>query len=270
MQAHIGNPKGLARKSVRHIYAVMKLLFKYAMKWGYISRNPMADKRVELPRGSTRRMRPLAQLTPAQYLTLLEKLDLRERLAVAVAGWLGPRRSEGFGLKWRNIDFLNRVVHFTQGIVEGRVSALKTEASAEDLPLPADVEVLLLAWRRVTVYCDAEDWVFASPYTNGERPYWPGQLMKMHIRPVAAGLGLAPINWHSFRHSSNAWGKAAGLGTQELKGLLRDETDSMVNQVYGKLDLEAKRAAMEQVHGYVKRAAAAEAEVAKKGGKMVQ
>ena len=98
--------------------------------------------------------------------------------------------------------------------------------------------------RRVSVepvYRDADDWVFASPYTNGERPYWPGQLMKAHIRPVAERLGLGPIGWHSFRHSSNAWGKAAGLGMQELKGLLRDETDSMVNQVYGKMDVEAKR-----------------------------
>jgi len=121
----------------------------------------------------------------------------------------------------------------------------------------------------VTVYRDAEDWVFASPYTRGKRPYWPGQLMKAHIRPVAEKLGLGGIGWHSFRHSSNAWGKAAGLGTQALKGLLRDETDSMVNQVYGAMDVAAKRAAMEQVHAYVKRTAKTEAATANQGTKTV-
>jgi len=40
-----------------------------------------------------------------------------------------------------------------------------------------------------------------------------------------------------------------------LKALLRDETDSMVNQVYGTMDIEAKRKAMERVHAYVKRTA---------------
>jgi hypothetical protein len=66
-----------------------------------------------------------------------------------------------------------------------------------------------------------------------------------------------------------AWGKAAGLTASALKGLLRDETDSMVNQVYGAMDIEAKRAAMEQVHSYVKRTAAA-AIAAKEGPKTVQ
>ena len=95
-------------------------------------------------------------------------------------------------------------MHFTQGIVEGRISGLKTEASAENLPLPDDVVAdLLLAWRRVTVYRDAEDWVFASPYSKG-RPYWPGQLMKSHISPVSESLGFGRVGWHSFRHSSNA------------------------------------------------------------------
>jgi integrase len=267
------NPKGLARKSVRHIFAVMKVIFKHAVKWGYLKRSPMGnkyEKLVELPRGSTRRMRPPVQLTPAGYLILLEALDLLGLLAVAVAGWLGPRRSEGFGLKWSNIDFLNRKVEFTQGMVEGRVSALKTEASAEELPLPDQVAQLLLGWRRLTPYREPNDWVFASPYTNGERPYWPGQLMKSHIRPVAEKLGLGRIGWHSFRHSSNAWGKAAGLAAPALKGLLRDESDSMVNQVYGTMDIEAKREAMERVHAYVKRTAAAAAVAVKEGPKTVQ
>ena len=137
-------------------------------------------------------------------------------------------------------------------------------------PLPDDVAELLLIWRHTTPYSQPQDWVFASPYSNGQRPYWPGQLMKTHIRPVAEKLGLGRIGWHSFRHSSNAWGKAAGLAAPELKGLLRDESDSMVNQVYGSMDVEAKREAMERVHAYVKRTAAAAATTVEKEPKRVQ
>src|SRR5579884_2447446 len=49
------NPKGLAPKTVRSIWNVMKLTFKFGVKWGYLNENPMGEKRVELPRGSTKR-----------------------------------------------------------------------------------------------------------------------------------------------------------------------------------------------------------------------
>jgi hypothetical protein len=29
------------------------------------------------------------------------------------------------------------------------------------------------------------DWVFASPTMKGEQPYWPDNLMKRYIKPVA-------------------------------------------------------------------------------------
>ena len=57
------NPKGLAPKTVRSIYNVMKLAFKFGVKWGYLNENPMAEQRVELPRGSTKRSKQPVQLT---------------------------------------------------------------------------------------------------------------------------------------------------------------------------------------------------------------
>ena len=51
------NPNGLAPKTVRSIWNVMKLAFKFAVKWGYLNENPMGEKRVELPRGSTKRQK---------------------------------------------------------------------------------------------------------------------------------------------------------------------------------------------------------------------
>lgn len=47
------NPTGLAPKTVRSIWNVMTLAFKFAVKWGYLRENPMGEKRVELPMNST-------------------------------------------------------------------------------------------------------------------------------------------------------------------------------------------------------------------------
>ena len=130
------NPKGLAPKTVRSIYGVMRIAFKFSVKWGYLEINPLSDKRVELPRGSTKRLKKAPQLTPAQFFYLLTLFTSREKLAVAFAGWLGPRISEAFGLQWSDIDFDRAVVSFTRGFVHGRITPLKTEASRTDMPIP--------------------------------------------------------------------------------------------------------------------------------------
>jgi hypothetical protein len=94
------NPKGLDPKTVRSIWNVMKLTFKFGVKLGCLNENSTGEKRIELPRGSTKRTTHSVQLTVAQFFCLVGLLDSREKLAVAFAGWLGPRVSEIFGLKW--------------------------------------------------------------------------------------------------------------------------------------------------------------------------
>jgi integrase len=195
------NSEGLAPKTVRHIFTTMKLVFKFAVKWGYLEQNPMAEKRVELPRGSTKRCKRPVQLTAAQFLYLLPRFQTRERVAVALAGWLGPRVSEAFGLQWQDLDMESRVVRFRRGFVQGRITPLKTEASRTDLALPEDVVDLLVRWRSITPYNQPQDWVFASPFNQGRRPLWPCQLLKDYVLPVAIKAGLPKIGWHSFRHT---------------------------------------------------------------------
>ena len=201
----------------------------------------MAEKRVELPRGSTKRSKQPVQLTAAGFFALLARLGLREKLAVAFAGWLGPRISEAFGLQWQDLDLDQDVVSFRRGFVQGRVTPLKTEASRTNLPLPKEVSELLREWRSITPYNQAGHWIFASPRTRGQRPLWPSQLLKTHIKPVALTAGLPNIGWHSFRHTVSAWSKEAGLELEEVKTLLRHENIVTTSDVYGDLGMDAKR-----------------------------
>jgi integrase len=249
------NPTGVAPKTVRAISNVMRLTFKFAVKWGYLNENPMAEKRVELPRGSTKRQKHSVQLTALEFFFLLRQLDVRERLAVAFAGWLGPRISEAFGLKWSDIDLQEAVVSFRRGFVQGRITPLKTEASRTNLPMPEEMLELLLEYRRITIYGRPDDWVFASPYTRGLRPFWPGQLLRTKIKPIALAAGLPKIGWHSFRHTVSAWGKEAGLELEAVKTLLRHEDITTTSNVYGDLGMEAKRRIQQRLVEFVKRQA---------------
>ncbi len=126
------------RTTVRSIYNVMRLAFKFGVKWGYITENPMAEKRVELPRGSAKRSKHPVQLTATEFFCLLSRLDLREKLAVAFAGWLGPRISEAFGLQWQDLDLNENVVSFCclkrHGMCDDRLMQLLTDAELDPMP----------------------------------------------------------------------------------------------------------------------------------------
>jgi integrase len=240
LQRSAKNPRGLAPLSLRQLHVTMRQVGKFGQKWGHLKFNPMADKRIELPRGSTKRQKPPTQISPEQFLRLMSELYIREKLAVSFSGYLGTRVSETFGLQWQDIDLQSGTVNFKRGFTRTRISPLKTEASRTDFPIPEELVELLREWYSRTPYNRPTDWVFASAHTNGKRPLLPQWMMKSSIQPVARALGLPHIGWHTFRHSLSAWAKEAGLPPEHVKTLLRHQTLKMAD-VYGRIEVEKKR-----------------------------
>jgi hypothetical protein len=70
----------LAPKSVRSIGSLLRLVFRQAVKWGYLDHSPMDY--VDLPQGSTLRKKQPRALAPVEYLQLIELYGLREQLAI--------------------------------------------------------------------------------------------------------------------------------------------------------------------------------------------
>jgi integrase len=99
---------------------------------------------VELPKEDAR-----VRLTAQQFRYRLPLYGLREKFAVAYAGWLGPRTSEAFDLKWGDLDLLSGVVSFRRAFIQGRVTPLKTQASRKDISLPKEGLELLHKRRSV-------------------------------------------------------------------------------------------------------------------------
>ena len=247
------NPKGLARKYVRHIFEAMAQVFKYGFKLGYLKFNPFSEKRIELPRGCSKRSKEPTHLTPRQFVALISELAFMPRVAVACLGWLGSRFSEAFGLRWCDLELTLGRVTFKQGFSEGRITDLKNEPSRTDLPIPPELLELLRKWHSVTPYNKPDDWVFASPYTSGQRPYYPTSLMETHVRPIARKLGLPDFGWHDLRHSLATWAKSAGLHDDDVTKLLRQSTLEMA-ATYGGVEIKRKKQLQQKVFKYVRRA----------------
>jgi integrase len=171
------------------------------------------------------------------------------KMMVAVAAASGLRRSEIRGLKWKDCDLILHWFSLKRGVVRKHETNLKTKASRKGLPMMVELAEALLEWRAATPYNQPEDWVFASPFTNGKRPYWMESALKNHVRPAALAANITKqIGWHTFRHSL-ATILDNSKQTEKTVQLLLRHASPRVTALYTHGDDDAKRLALTHASG---------------------
>ena len=232
-----------AKATRAKIRNLMSALFHHAMRYEWIDRNP-----IKLVRQSSKRERIPAVLELKELQLLLTKLSTRERTLVLLAAATGLRVSELLGLRWQDVDFENLELSVTRSIWHQVVGDCKTEASAKPVPLDGYMAEDLLSWHRQSPYPMQSDWVFASPTMRGKQPYWPDNLMKRYIKPVAKANGIHKnIGWHTFRHTFGTLLKANGEDVKTVQELLRHANSRITLEVYTQAVTSHKRAAQSKV-----------------------
>ena len=232
-----------ARATKAKIRNLMSALFHHAMRYEWVDRNP-----IKLVRQSAKRMTVPDVLELAELQLLLSKLEVRERTLALLDAATGLRASELLALRWRDVDFENLELRVTRSIWHQVVGDCKTEASAKPVPMDEYMAEDLQRWRRQSPYPMADDWVFASPSMKGKQPYWPDNLMKRYIKPVARRAGiLKNIGWHTFRHSFGTLLKANGEDVKTVQELLRHANSRITLDVYTQAVNSNKRAAQSKV-----------------------
>lgn len=159
---------------------------------------------------------------------------------VIIAQCLGLRVSEIAALKWADFDFEKRQLLVQRSIVNGRVDDVKTEYSHDYVPLHDSLVEVLLAWSS-QAYPTEEGWIFANPMTN--RPYYPTEIQKRHLRPLGIKLGIGPIGWHTFRHTYRSWLDETGAPMKVQQELMRHTSIQTTMNVYGQAMPASKREA---------------------------
>ena len=238
----------LARSTCAKIRNVMSVLFNHGLRHELLDRNP-----VQWVRQSAKRKKIPAVLEIGEVQSLLGALDLRERTMVLLDVVTGLRASELFGLKWTDVNFKNNEISVTRSIVNQVIGSCKTEASQKPVPLDPLLAKTLCTWRAHTRYKTATDWVFASPYSQGRKPYWCQSLMRNRISLVARHVGITKkIGWHTFRHTCATLLRASGADIKVVQELLRHASCRVTLDTYTQAVTEQKRAAQNRIANMVR------------------
>jgi len=233
----------LAKSSSAKIRNIFSVLFNHACRYDLFDRNP-----ITLVRHSAKRRRIPDVLTVEEAQRLLSVLAFKERTMVLMALGTGLRRSELFALKWKDVDFAAEHISVTRSIVNQVVGTCKTEASQKPVPLHSALADALLVWRRQTLYPKREDWVFASPHSQGRHPLWAQAIMRYHISPAARKTELQKrVGWHTFRHTFSTMLKSVGADIKVMQELLRHSSVRCTLDTYTQAIMPAKRAAQAAV-----------------------
>jgi len=218
---------------------LMSVLFNHAIRYEWLEqgKNP-----ITFVRQSAKRIRDPEVLEPGEIQRLLSQLKSCFRVMVILDVATGLRRSELFALKWGDVDFSHMRLDVLRSIYFRHVGNCKTEALRKPVPLEEREAADLWLWKESKPYRQADDWVFASPHTQGKYPFWPDVVMQKVIRPAALRAGIKKrIGWHTFRRTFSTLLIANGENVKVVQELMRHASSRCMLEVYSQAHINAKR-----------------------------
>ena len=210
------------------------------MLWGLmdVQRNPMELVKLK---GTSKRLKKPQILTPENFQELVSMLREPYRTMVIVAMCTGMRVSEVLALRWEHIDFEAGAMLVQQGVVNGRIGRVKTEASNDYIPLDPAFAQILLYWKGDR----SSGLVFPSHITGG--CYYAGVIQQQILKPAGEKIGLQGIGWHVFRHTYRSLLDETGAPIGVQQKLMRHSNVATTMNVYGNASLRAKQRANSKV-----------------------
>lgn len=231
----------LAPSSRAKIRNLMSTVFRHGIRWGWIGQH---ENPISLVRCSSKRLRTPDVLTAEEFRALFKVLPNRERAIGIICATTGLRVCEVLGLKWEDIDFIDKAANVLRSFVDGEVGPCKTEISQQPVPLDEIVIDGLLEWRNICSFSSAEDWVFASERAFGKLPVWPDSLRAKILQPGAKKARITKrVGWHTFRHTYSTLLKANGEDVKVVQELMRHANITTTMNIYTRALTPAKRQA---------------------------
>lgn len=190
--------EGMPPASQNRILAALKMVFRVAVEWGYVSEDANPTVVVKMQHED---IKIKDVLDDDEYERLLAELPEPARRAVLVAGETGMRRGELERLTWEDVDFVAR------GVGELRIMLAKNH---QFRVIPLTDERL----RSLLLQMKAE----ATPHPKA--PVFPKVVDNRVIKAAIRRLGISKyITLHNFRHQFCTTSLEVGMSSFFLQSI---------------------------------------------------
>jgi integrase len=188
-------------------------------------------------KGTSKRQKRPQILPPEKLQEPAPLLNEPFRTMVIVAMCNGRRVSEVLALCWEHIDFEAGAMLVQQGVVNGRIGKVKTEASNDYIALDSGFAQVLVGWKGARI----NELLLPSHITGG--CHYVGVIQQQILNPAVEKVGLQGIGWHTLRHTYRSLlaETEAPIGVQQE--LMRHSKLAATKSVYGSACLRAKQQA---------------------------
>jgi integrase len=234
--------QGRAPKTIRNVASTLHSLFELALRRRWVSANPceQVDLPVVRPGGDIR------FLTHDELRSVLERgIPDDERATVdhalyMTAAMTGLRQGELLGLRWRDLDIEALKIRVRQAFVRGEFKAPKSVRGVRGVPMADDVGNALTELRRVSLFTQDDNLVFAHPVTGAGLDR--SQVRKRFQR-ACRRAGVRVVRFHDLRHTFGT--RIAASGEVSLRTLQewmghRDPKTTMIYADYQPGEHEAE------------------------------
>ena len=251
--------RGLSASTVGKAHRLLKMICKHAVEVHDLTWNPCDA--VKPPRRKAPDPNSLSAQDGARLAMTLAAMEPTPVVTAATLSlFSGMREGEVAGLRWRECDFDNRVIHVRESIGTASGGAFsktpKTSGSRRDVPLTDQMQTALEARRaKMTEECEeagidtnSDDFkaYFGSLYVLGTadgRWHNPTSLSR-EWSALASAMGLVGsqgrrVCYHDLRHSFATRAIAAGADVKSVASVLGHANAAMTLNIYASADPDA-------------------------------
>lgn len=218
----------LSSATISRYITCLKSIFKYSMKLDLISVNPTDTQKISMPKIVQPKIEIFSEQEAQEMLNCLLEEDLQFQVLIQLAIITGARRGELVGLKFSDIDFMNKKITIERSAIKLQGKPIATKA-------PKDYEVRTIS---VNDYCIqlikllqeekereknrlgdlwiGDDWLFTQ--WNGEimNPQTPTKQFSKFLK----NHNLRHRKFHCLRHTSATLLLYGGLNIKQVQGRL--------------------------------------------------
>lgn len=252
--------EGYKPSTIRKSVTLLKAAYRDAVgRLRIIDYSPVDCVRV--PKARHREPNALGEQERGRLLTFLSiARDCPENVGIYLALLTGMRRGELLALRWRNVDFDQKMLHVKASIGFGEDGHYEKEpkngGSRRSIPMPDEVAGILT--RRLTA-ARAECFKAGVPFERSmfvlggpDGEFMAPERLSRHWAVTVRQLGLVgsegePPKFHDLRHTFATAAILAGTDIKSVSSLLGHANAAMTLNIYTGVNAQAKRTAMEAV-----------------------